>query len=84
MYAYVSPIRGAASSSPILAVFGKFGGLADVINCANFHNDQSKGFRSEGAQKLRSHRKAKSSLTLCLGAAAHARDEIGLNANWKM
>jgi hypothetical protein len=28
--------------------FGKFGGLADVINSAKYQNDGSKGFRSAG------------------------------------
>jgi hypothetical protein len=49
IYVYISPIWGVAPSQLILSIFGKVGGLADliadVIKGAKFHNDQSKGFR---------------------------------------
>jgi hypothetical protein len=34
---------------PIVTIFGMFSGLADVINCAKFQNDRSRGFCSVGA-----------------------------------
>jgi hypothetical protein len=37
------------SNQPIVTIFGKFSGLADVIICVKFQNDRSKGFRSAGA-----------------------------------
>jgi hypothetical protein len=36
-------IWGAAPSQPIVTVFGTFSGLADIINCAKFQNDRSRG-----------------------------------------
>jgi hypothetical protein len=33
----------------IVIIFDTFGGLADVIKYAIFHNDRSMGFRSAGA-----------------------------------
>jgi hypothetical protein len=35
---------GAAPNQPIVIIFGMFSGLADVINCAKFQNDRSRGF----------------------------------------
>jgi hypothetical protein len=49
IYAYISPIWGAATSHPIVTIFGMFSGLADVINCAKFQNDRSRGFCWVGA-----------------------------------
>jgi hypothetical protein len=49
IYAYISPIWGAAPSQPIVTIFGMSCGLADIINCAKFHNDRSRGFCSVGA-----------------------------------
>jgi hypothetical protein len=42
-------IWGAAPSQPIVTIFGTFSGLADVINCAKFQNDRSRGFCWVGA-----------------------------------
>jgi hypothetical protein len=39
---------GAACSQLIVTVFGVFDDLVNIINCANFHNDHSRGFRSSG------------------------------------
>jgi hypothetical protein len=43
---YISPIWGAATNKPLVTIFDKVSGLADVINCAKFNNDRSRGFRS--------------------------------------
>jgi hypothetical protein len=67
MYAYISSIWEAASSQPIVIIFGMFSDLAVIINCAKFQNDRSKGFLSGGCLKMAwSHRQANSSVTLCL------------------
>jgi hypothetical protein len=45
MYAYIFSHKwGAVPSQPIVIIFVKFGGLADVIICAKFRKDQSRGF----------------------------------------
>jgi hypothetical protein len=49
IYAYISPIWGAAPTHPIVTIFGMFSGLADIINCAKFQNDRSRGFCWVGA-----------------------------------
>jgi hypothetical protein len=49
IYAYISPIWGAAATHPIVTIFDMFSGLADLINCAEFQNDRSKGFCWVGA-----------------------------------
>jgi hypothetical protein len=36
MYAYISPIWGADPSQPIVTIFGRFNGLADVFTVKNF------------------------------------------------
>jgi hypothetical protein len=36
-------------ANPIVIIFGMFNGLADVINCAKFQNDRSRGFCWVGA-----------------------------------
>jgi hypothetical protein len=56
----------AAPTHPIVTIFGMFSGLADVINCAKFQNDRSRGFCSVGAILRHPPNKAKSSLTPCL------------------
>jgi hypothetical protein len=54
-------------SLPIVTIFGKFSGLADVIKSAKIQNDRSRGFLFGGYLKMAcSHRKFKSSLTLSL------------------
>jgi hypothetical protein len=43
-------LYGASSPThPIVTIFGMFSGLTDVINCAKFQNDRSRGFCSVGA-----------------------------------
>jgi hypothetical protein len=65
IYAYISSMWGAAPSQPIVTIFGRCSGLADVINCAKFQNHWSRCF-SGGLKMACSHRKGKSFLTLCL------------------
>jgi hypothetical protein len=62
LYAYIPPMCGVAPSQPIVIMFDKFNGLANLIKCAKFQNDRSRGFRSAGTRKwhVPMHRKTKS------------------------
>jgi hypothetical protein len=66
-YVYISPIGGAAPSKPIVTIFGKFSGLADVIKLQNFRTiGQIVFVRRVPENRMFPYREAKSSLALCL------------------
>jgi hypothetical protein len=48
---YISRIWGADPTKPIVIIFGTSRELADVINCAKFHIDRSRGYGGAGVQK---------------------------------
>jgi hypothetical protein len=60
---HISPVRGISPSQPIVTIFGKFGGLADIIKYAKLHNDRSRGLILLGGclKIMCFHRKAKPS-----------------------
>jgi hypothetical protein len=75
-WGYISPICGAASSHPIATIFGTSRNPADVINrdSCKISSWSVSGFRLGRCLKMACfHRKAWSSLTLCL---ALARDDM--------
>jgi hypothetical protein len=58
---------GADPIEPIVIIFGTSRDLADIINCAKFHIDRSRGYGVGGGPKIAcSHRKAESSITTAL------------------
>jgi hypothetical protein len=48
---YISPIWGEDPTEQIVIIFGTSRDLADVINCAKFHIDRSRGYDGPDVQK---------------------------------
>ena len=50
--AYYFTYVGNSSSEPIQTIFGTLSHLVDIINCAKFHLNRSRGFDLEGVWKM--------------------------------
>jgi hypothetical protein len=75
LYAYISPMWGVAPSQPIVTMFDKFSGLANVINWAKFQNNRPRDFVRRVPEARMFSWESQVILNTVLSANALARDD---------